>query len=931
MNVTENFSIGPFVLAGAPRALRFEGQEVELPDVALDVLAAIAHDIDGVAAAQLWPLVSAELAYDEDRLCELVGDINVALGRWSPAWYVAWYPEDAEPRFALVDSSRRPQPKTAPPAPRTDVIGREDAIARVVSQLASHRFVTILATGGMGKTTVALAAVHAAADNYPDGVHVVDLAPIVDPRLVAHRVASAVGCIAAGADALSVLQRWVRDQRALVMLDSCEHVVEAASSVAETLVGTGRMCAVLATSREPLRAAGEWLHRLAPMQLPLAGAIVSAREAVDFSALRLFVERAAAANPGFELRDADVPLVTALCARLDGIPLAIEIVAARVGTLGLAGLASQLESRLLRMPGDRRSAPERHKTLASLLDWSFQLLTPAEQQVLRRLSVFRGGFAIDTAIDVVADDVIGDDDVQDVLLDLIAKSLVAPVRRGEIERLRLLDTTRAYAATKLENAGERDLVGRRHARWLAKALAEAERAWNRMARPRWVEHHAPLIDDLRAALDWAFGPGGDLDLGVDLTIAGFALGREMVLIDEFTHRAERAVKALEARGVAIEAGEADAVQNSRRMRLNYLIGCLGTGGGPALLDLAPELVSAATTPTDTSDLVHRFTALNSMWSLSVWRGDFHTASTWATRLEALGTSTGDAVARHVASRIQAQTLHFVGRHADASEHAHRVLGEAWRTIPLIYNPSPVAPRVSMRVVLARVLWMQGFPERAAAMARDAMEHARTDSPISLCQAICMGAFMVAMWSGDHVWSAELSAALDDIEGQLGFDHWRRWIRRFRDVVVLQSDAAPAAAAAAAEPGFFIEAETLLSDQLATLDDRWLSAACVARVESGAVGWCAPEVLRRLGMRALGDSSPDGAARGEALLLRSLALARQHQAASWELRAATSLASHWRARGRVHEAGALLEPIFSGFTEGFATTDLRAASVLLETL
>ncbi len=926
--MTENFSIGPFVLTRMPRALRFEGHAVQLSDTALVVLDAIARGGDGVTAAQLWPLVSGESAVDEDRLCDLVGDINVALGQWSQAWYVAWYPEDPLPRFVLVDATPRPRLVAAPPVARTDIIGRDDVIARVVAQLASHRFVTILASGGMGKTRVALAAAQTATQAYPDGVHVVDLAPIVDPRLVAHRVATAVGCIATGEDALAALRQWACDRRALVVLDSCEHVIEAASNVAETLVGTSRACAVLATSREPLRAAGEWLHRLLPMRLPQPGETVSAHDAPGFPALCLFVERARAVAPGFALSDADVPLVIALCTRLDGIPLAIEIVAARVDTLGLAGLASQVESRLLRLPDRRRSSPERHKTLANLLDWSFHLLTPAEQQVLRRLSVFRGSFAIDAAIEVVADDVIAEDDVQDVLLDLIAKSLVAPVHRGEIDRLRLLDTTRAYAAAKLEDAGDRDQTGRRHARWLATMLAEAERAWNRMARPQWVAHHAPLIDDLRAALDWAFQPGGDLNLGVDLTIAGFPLGREMLLIDEFTRRTEHAISLLEAHRAVAVGDTPDAAHGSPLMRLSYLIACLGTGGGPALLDIAPELVDAAAMPNGTDDVIHRFKALNGMWALSVWRGDFDTAATWATRLEQLGNASGDEIARHVASRIQAQTLHFIGRHADASAHAHRVLAETWRVIPLSYNPSPVAPRVSMRMVLARAMWMQGMPESAWSMASDAMEQARTDSPMSLCQAISMGSIMVAFWSGADDRARALSVTLDDIEAQLGFDHWRHWIRRLRDVVALRADPS---AAAARGGGVSEETEVLLADQLATLGDHWLSAVCVRRVESGAVGWCAPEVWRLLGERALRESTVDGAARGESLLQRSLAVARQHQAASWELRTAISLARHWHGHGRRAEARALLEPLYARFTEGRGTADLCDARGLLEAL
>lgn len=927
--MTEKLYVGPFVLAGMPCTLRFGEQLVDLPETALEVLAAIARGTDGATAAHLWPLISSEPAVDEERLCDLVGDINSEIGRFTPAWYIAWYPEEAAPRFALVDATRRTRPMAALPARRTDIIGRDDAIARILAQLKAHRFVTILAAGGMGKTTVALAAAHLAAEAFPDGVHVVDLAPIVDAELVAPRVAAAVGCVTGGVDVLTVLRHWACDRRALVVLDSCEHVIEAASCVAEALVGAGASIAVLATSREPLRAAGEWLHRLAPMRLPQPGETVSASQVAEFSAMRLFVERASAADSVFALRNEDVPLLVSLCTRLDGIPLAIEIVAARVDSLGLAGLASQLESLLLRLPGQRRTAPARHNTLTALFDWSFRLLSPAEQQVLRRLSVFRNGFTVEAAIEVVADEALGAGEVQEGLLDLIAKSLVAPARGDDADRRRLLDTTRVYAGAKLDEAGERDAAHRRHAKWLASALAEAESAWNRMTRPQWVARYAPLIDDVRAALDWAFSPRGDIALGVDLTISGFALGRQMLLVDEFTRRAERAIDALSAHGDAPTSADMGFAANSPRMRLNFLIACLGTGGGARLLALAPELERAgATLDADPAETIYRFTAINSMWALSVALGDLGKGAIWSERLVALAQTGQDPVAHLVAGRIQAQTLHFNGRHAQAAEWAQRVIGEAWRTIPLIYNPSPVELRVSMRVVLARTLWMQGFPERAAVMAREAMENARTDSPLAECQAIVLGSIEVALWSGLDDVAHELAAQLKGIETLLGFSHWLRWGQRLRDVLALRSGDDTVDTGS---EGFFDEPEPLLADHLATMDDRWLTPRCIQRAATGMVGWCAPEALRRQGERALQERTVESQVRGEDFLQRSLALAREQGATAWELRTATSLARHWQARGRAAEARAVLEPVFTRFTEGFGTADLRGARHLLEAL
>ena len=826
-----------------------------------------------------------------------------------------------------MDATRRTNPIAALPARRTDIIGRDDAIERIVAQVRAHRFVTVLAAGGMGKTTVALAVAHAAAADFPDGVHFVDLAPVLDACLVAQVVASSLGCATAGVDALPGLQAWARQRFALVVLDSCEHVIDAASVVAEALVGTAAHVSVLATSREPLRARGEWLHRLGPMRLPLPGEAVSAHNAVDFPALRLFVERATAADARFVLRDEEVPLLVSLCARLDGIALAIEIVAARIGTLNIASLASQLEDRLLQLPAGGDS-PARHATLAALLDWSYKLLSSAERHALQRLSVFRAGFTIDAAIEVVADEADHAADVQESILDLVAKSLVSAPRGADAGRLRLLDTTRAYAAAKLDEAGHRAPAQRRHAHWLATALVEAERAWNQVDRSQWVRRYAPLIDDVRAALDWAFSPTGDVMLGAQLTLASFALGRQMLLVDEFTRRVAEAVTAVGMRAARLPSARSDAATGVLQMRLKFLVGCMGTSDTSRAADVLSTLEGTVASMPETAAAADRFSAYNSMWGLCISRGDFLEGGQWAQRLEQLAEAGSDPIARLVAGRIQAQTLHFLGRHADATVQAQRVITEAWRTIPLAYNPSPVELRVSMRVVLARALWMQGFPDRAAAMASEAMAQARTDSPIARYQAVVMGAIVVALWSGLDTRANELADELSRIDDVQGFGYWLRWGTRFGEVLALR---AGGELAAAGDARFFDESDTVLADHLATMDERWLSPTCIQRVATGVTGWCAPEALRRQGERALREGLPGDATLGEQLLARSLAVAREQGAASWELRTATSLARHWQSRDRAREARALLEPVHARFTEGFGTADWRAARCLLEVL
>jgi len=323
--------------------------------------------------------------------------------------------------------------------------------------------VTIVGPGGIGKTTVAMATADHLRASYPHGVYFIDLASIADPLLISATIASALGLATISQDPLLSVIEFLTGKQMLITLDNCEHVIEAAAVVAEKLLRGASGVNVIATSREPLRAKGEWVLRLAPLELPPAGAALSADDALGFSAIQLFTERAMASLHTFELSDADVPTVADICHKLDGLPLAIELAAARVELFGIRGLAACLDDRLGLLTRGRRTAMPRQQTLRATLDWSYELLSRAEQIALRRLAVFTGPFDARSASAVIVDTDVHAANVLDVLTSLAAKSLVAAHAAGEQVRYRLLDTSRVYALEKLEESHERDEIKRRHA------------------------------------------------------------------------------------------------------------------------------------------------------------------------------------------------------------------------------------------------------------------------------------------------------------------------------------------------------------------------------------------------------------------------------------------------------------------------------------
>jgi predicted ATPase/class 3 adenylate cyclase len=400
------------------------------------------------------------------------------------------------------------------PAQASVFVGRDTQLVEVAEALAASRVVTLTGVGGVGKTRLAVQAAADILPEYRDGAWLVELAPAVDAEAVLELVALALGVEERQGQTLSVcVADFLREKQLLIVLDNCEHLLDAVANFVSGMVANSRNLAVLATSREGLGVSGERILVVPSLELPMGE---SSAEAVGHAdAVRLFVERATEAKADFALTDANAPAVARLVHRLDGIPLAIELAAARVRSLTAAELAERVDERFRLLAGGRRTPVERHQTLRRAIDWSYELLAPSEQTTLNRSAVFAADFGLDAAESVIAGDGITRPDVFDLLGRLVDKSLMSAEDRGGSTRFQLLETIRQYAQERLEGSGEADALRRRYAEYWVNFAATAGRGLRGTDEAAWTERVETELDHLRTALAWSVDQG-DADLAMRL-------------------------------------------------------------------------------------------------------------------------------------------------------------------------------------------------------------------------------------------------------------------------------------------------------------------------------------------------------------------------------------------------------------------------------
>jgi predicted ATPase/DNA-binding winged helix-turn-helix (wHTH) protein len=415
----------------------------------------------------------------------------------------------AAPRSHAAGRADPPE-RTNLPNYLTPLIGREGELADLAERLMQQRLVTIAGPGGVGKTRLAIAVGRQGYENFPDGVWLIDLAPLTDPALIASAAATVLGVPLRSPQApIEAIVAAIATKRLLLIFDNCEYLVAAAAELIQTLLHRVRGAAVLVTSQEVLRLADETIYRLDPLALPpeTSDSTLQVEEIAGYGAIALFVARAQAADRRFRLDAGNAVLVAAICRDLEGVPLALEMAAGRSALLGVKSLHQHLGERLALLAARSSTGETRHRTLLAMVEWSHGLLDAADQQVFRRLARFRGGFSLDAAIAVAGADAADPWTTVEALQRLIDKSLLT-VDPGASPRYRLLETLRLFAAQELRASGESDAIAERHARYFIEFFDGADLAREAAAERGWRAVYQPEIDNARAALDWALADPG---------------------------------------------------------------------------------------------------------------------------------------------------------------------------------------------------------------------------------------------------------------------------------------------------------------------------------------------------------------------------------------------------------------------------------------
>jgi predicted ATPase/DNA-binding winged helix-turn-helix (wHTH) protein len=476
----------PFELNVFERTLKKAGEAIPLGGRAFDLLLALIERSGETVGkneliAQVWPDVTVEegsLRVHMSALRKALGD-----GQWGPRYianvkgrgyrFIAPVMRQAQENEMRNTFSRR----SDLPAALGRMIGRDEEVLEIHALLRTERLITILGTGGIGKTTVALAVGHAAFADFSEAVYFVDLSTVRDREQLYGAVASALGLAEQhakpeGALHEDALYHVLGRRKGLIILDSCEHLIDETSAWAACILRRCPEIGIVATSRQTLQIMGERVFRLPPLSCPPEQPMPTAEQLLSYPAVQLFVERASARGTDFKLSDDDASAVTEICRKLDGVPLAIELAAMRATIFGLKDTAASLGSRLDLLKFGRRTANPRHRTLRATLDWSHDHLSEVQRLVLRRVAIFIGSFTLDTAVAVVEEEGMSQNDVAEALESLVDKSMVEAGVDTHETSYRLLDTTRTYALEKLLHRGEHDAITTRHANFLSKLLEE---------------------------------------------------------------------------------------------------------------------------------------------------------------------------------------------------------------------------------------------------------------------------------------------------------------------------------------------------------------------------------------------------------------------------------------------------------------------------
>jgi predicted ATPase/DNA-binding winged helix-turn-helix (wHTH) protein len=930
----EVLRIGAFRLLPAQRLLTKDDEAVKLGSRAFDILLALAEKPGEIVSqreliAKVWPDVFVEDVSLRVHIASLrkvlERDGTRCLVNSPGRGYCLVAPVsrsvEAAGRIAAI------VPAYPLPPPPARMVGRTEEVRTICEELLSSRLVSVVGPGGVGKTTAALSAAHALLEEFRGEVCFVELGPVGSSQSLAATIASAFRLPVEAQDPIPKLAAHLRDKNALLVLDSCEHLIAHVAAVVKRLCDEASDLRILATSREALNTDGEHVFLLPPLASPPEDQRLTAAEALAYPAVQLFVNRIAGAGGRTTLGNDDAHVVGDMCRQLGGIALAIELAAGRVATYGLRDTASLLNSQFALLWPGRRTAPPRQQTLKATLDWSYNLLSDAERVVLRRLSIFAGSFTLEAARQVAHGEV-GEDQVAEVVASLLAKFLASVDLSRPVVRHRLLDTTRAYAGGKLEDAGEREVLRQRHAHYyreLLRATSAKEISSDEVAASGMD------LDDVRAALRWAFDDGGDMLVGADIAAYSAPLWLGKGLLAEGREWMAKAAAA--SRGT-----EGVPIQQQLRIQNAFATTELFTSG------FTKETVSgwAVTLERANSDgdaFAQHLSHL-ALWAGEVRAARYADALATAERFAASVAGSPDAGSRAMAEWLLGHSKHHVARFDETRDHLRRYLEtdtEAARSAAT--KVTGYDRRVDALSVLSNTLWILGRPDAAKIWSDLAVAEAE-----SVGFAIPVGLAMLWDLLNTYLWEPDVDVIERDAVELL--DRSR--------VHSIHSDAGFALCVMGlcqGRRGRFGEGVRLVAEGLRVLSDAQMEAfsalvlahVCEAALAAGRLNdalfwmseleridhnqdhWCSAEILRIRGL--LADAQGDRTAALQHLS-NAIALARRQGALSWELRSTMSLAGLGQNGAEARDA---LEAVHGRFEEGFGSADLLQAKRLIEKL
>jgi predicted ATPase/DNA-binding winged helix-turn-helix (wHTH) protein len=938
------YESGAWEVDTARRELRLRGKAVPLGGRAFDIIEVLVQSAGKLVAkndlmSRVWPGVTV----GDNTLQVHVAAVRKALGadRWmlktaTGRGYrmLGDWQDGQEKTAAAATAFPRAQTQVRPfrtnlPASGTDLVGRDAALQQLRDLISAYRVVTLSGPGGIGKSALALEVALGVFPTFQGDVWLVELASLSDAGRVASAVASALGLQLCG-DSISpeAVARGIGTRKTLLVLDNCEHVIDAAAIQAESLMRFCPQTMVLATSREALRIAGEHVYRVPALDAPPEDQ--RQPEAIlRHGAVQLCVARTTALHSDFAPQSEDLPAIAKICRRLDGIPLAIELAAACAATLGFKQVAAGLDDRFALLTAGRRTAFPKDRTLRATIDWSYDLLSNRERIILNDLAIFAGAFSLEAAGAVIANDEATQAEISDGVMKLVAKSLVVAEIRESATQFRLLETTRAYTLEKLIESNRLQRVARSHADYYLRLLEHID--YERETKPE-ARHLADCrrhVHEVYAALDWAVSTSGDVALGVALTVAAIPLWCDLSLIPLVRERVKWALP---------------HVQTGSRQEMQLLV-ALGES-----LFWDRGIISAAETVWTNAlaiagrhgEYLDRLRALWGLWAHRIAEGKFQQALKLAREFLDVASSNTEGREAPLGDRMVGITLHYLGEHTEGRRHIERGLN---RYVP---NRSHRVwfrwdHRSASHLHLARLLWVQGYPDQALRTAQRATEDALALGHwTSFCNALTQTSCVVAIWTGDLTLAEGSVAQLLQYTEQYGMARWHNWGRSYSAMLAIRR-------------GDVVNGVQRLGNELERLRESHsvtLNFALLAELAQtlGTVGqtawglkiidealdlcrrsdarWCIAELLRVRGDLLLLAGEPEAVIAAEALFDESLLCARQQAELSWELRTSISVARLRLEQDRKGDARCALAPVYNRFTEGFETADLQTARALI---